>query len=63
MRIGEKYDFAEKNFRGLLAFAVLTDATPPNFTETTFADSHKTAKFTKVFSLESFLLYSIFCLV
>ena len=29
----------------------------PNFAEKTFAYSHKTAKFTKVFSLESLLLY------
>jgi len=30
------------------------DAMPPNFAE---KSSHKTAKFAKVFSLESFLLY------
>ena len=30
-----------------------------NFTEKTFANSHKTAKFAKVFSLKSFPLYSI----
>ena len=29
---------------------------PPNFAEKTFTNSHKTAKFAKVFSLESFLL-------
>ena len=52
-----KYDCRE-NFRGLLAFAVGKDATPPNFVEKTFAYSNKTAKFAKVFSLESFLLYS-----
>ena len=33
-------------------------ATPPNFAEKTFANSNKTAKFVKVFSLESFPLYS-----
>ena len=43
----------------MLAFAVLKDAIPPNFTEKTFASSHKTTKSTKVFSLKSFLLYSI----
>ena len=32
---------------------------PPNFVEKTFANSHKTTKFTKVFSLESFPLYSM----
>ena len=39
-----------KNTIGLLAFAVPKDATPPNFTEKTFANSHKPAKFTKVLS-------------
>jgi len=43
----------------LLAFAAPKDAKPPNFMEKTFADSHKTAKFVKVFSLESFPLYGI----
>ena len=32
---------------------------PPNFTEKTFANSHKTVKFAKVFSLESFPLYDM----
>ena len=47
-----KYDFRGENFRGLLTFA-----TPPNFTEKTFTNSHKTTKSSKVFSLESFPLY------
>ena len=47
-----------ENFHGLLAFAVPKDTTPQNFVEKTFANSHKTAKFAKVFSLESFLLNS-----
>ena len=34
-------------------------ATPTNFAVKTFANTHKTSKFAKVFSLESFLLYSI----
>ena len=34
-----------------------TDAMPPNFTEKTFTNSHKTVKFAKVFSLKSFPLY------
>ena len=57
--IGEKYDFQR-----LLAFAAPKDITSPsslNFTEKTFANSHKTAKFTKVFSLKSSPLYSTKC--
>ena len=41
----------------MLAFAAPKDATLPNFTEKTVANSHKTTKFAKVFSLESFPLY------
>ena len=33
------------------------DAMPPNFAEKTFANSHKTLKFAKIFFLESFPLY------
>ena len=51
----------EKNFRRLLTFVAPKDATPPSFAEKTFANRHKTAKFTKVFSLESFPLYSTMC--
>ena len=36
------------------------DATLPNFLEKNFVNSHKTAKFMKIFSLESFLLYGMF---
>ena len=53
---------AAENFRGrkLLRIApVPKDATPPNFAEKTFVNSHKTAKFVKVFSLEHFPLYGI----
>ena len=57
--IGEKYNFCGENLHGLLNFAMPKDATPPNFTEKTFANSHKTTKFAKVFSLESFQLYGI----
>ena len=32
---------------------------PPNFTEKTFTDGSQTSKSVKVFSLESFPLYSI----
>ena len=35
------------------------DATLPNFLEKNFVNSHKTAKFVKIFSLESFLLYTV----
>ena len=51
--------FLQENFYGLLAFAAPKDAMPPNFAEKTFTNSHKIAKFTKVFSLESFPLYGI----
>ena len=44
LRIGEKYDFREENFHELLTFAIPKDATPPNFVEKTFANSHKNAK-------------------
>ena len=46
-RIGEKYDFRGENFHRLLTCATPKDATLPNFTEKTFANSHKTAKFAK----------------
>ena len=55
-RIG---DFCGENFRGLLACAAPKDTTLPNFAEKTYANSHKTAKFAKVFSFESFPLYDI----
>ena len=63
-RIDEKYDFRGEKFCGLLTFAVPKDATPPNFAEKTFSDSHKTPKFANVFSLESFTLYgSCYCVL
>ena len=46
-------NFRGENFRGLLTSAAPKDATPPNFAEKTFVNPHKTAKFAKVFSLES----------
>ena len=58
-QIGEKYDFRGENFHRLLAFAVPKDATPQHFAEKTFMNSHKTTKFTKVFSLKSFPLYGM----
>ena len=35
------------------------DITPPNFAKKTFTNSHKTLKYAKVFSLESFPLYTV----
>ena len=46
-----------ENFHRLLGYTVPKDASPPNFMKKTFVNSHKTAKFTKVFSLKSFPLY------
>ena len=40
--------FVEKTHR-LLAFAAPKDGTAQNFAEKTFTNSHKTAKFVKVF--------------
>ena len=57
-RIGEKYNFREKTL-WISCFAIPKDATCPNFAENTFTNSHKTAKFVKVFFLESFPLYGI----
>ena len=47
--IGEKYNFCGENLHRLLAFAMPKDATPQNFTEKTFANSHKTTKFAESF--------------
>ena len=58
LRIGEKYDFLRRKLSRIVTFAAPKDATLSNFTEKTFANSHKNAKFVKVFSLESFPLYS-----
>ena len=51
--IGEKDNFHREKFRGLLVFVMPKGATPPSFTEKTFKNSHKTAKFVKVFSFGS----------
>ena len=51
-------DFHGENFRGLLAFDAPKDTTPLNFTEKTFANSHKTVNFAKFFSLKVFPVYS-----
>ena len=60
-QIGKKYDFCGENFHRLLACAVLKDPTPPKFHGENFMNSHKTAKFAKVFSLKSFPLYGTLC--
>ena len=64
LQIGEKYDFRGENFRRLLVFSMPKDVMPQNFAEKTFANTHKTLKFVKVFSLENFPLYSsyLFCM-
>ena len=56
LQIGGKYDFHKENFCSLV---LPKDTTPPNFVEKTFTNSHKTLKFAKVFSLETFSLYGI----
>ena len=48
-----------KYFHGESFQELLACATPPNFVEKTFANSHKNVKFAEVFSLESFPLYGI----
>ena len=50
-------NFCEENFCGLARLCSTKGRHSPNFAEKTFTNSHKTAKFTKIFSLESFPLY------
>ena len=57
-KLVEKKIFAEKTFADCLLVPP-KDTMVPNFLENTFANSHKTSKFVKVFSLESFPLYGI----
>ena len=45
--------FSRRKLWRLLAFAAPKDATLPNFGEKTFANSHTTVKFVKVFSLKT----------
>ena len=49
----------EKTFTDRLKQIIGGCGTPPNFAEKTFVDGSQTSKSTKVFSLESFLLYGI----
>ena len=53
-----KIQFLQRKLSPIARFCSTKGATPPNFMEKTFANSHKTAKFVKVFSLKGFLLYS-----
>ena len=54
-----KLGFCGENFRGLLACTAHCQLSLQTIIEKTFADRYKTAIFAKVFSLESFPLYSI----
>ena len=58
-RIGGKMEFRGENFRGLLASTAYCRPSLQTIAEKTFAERHKTAKFAKVYSLESFPLYCI----
>ena len=59
-QIGEKIRFSLRKLSWIAHFCRAKECHAQNFAEKTFAYSHKTTKFTKVFSLESFLLYGIF---
>ena len=50
-------------FRGLLAHTVYCRLSLQTITEKIFVDRHKTASFTKVFSLDSFPLYGMYCVI
>ena len=52
-------EFRRENFRGLLACTAYCRPSLQTIVEKSFTDWHKTAKFAKVFSLESFPLYVI----
>ena len=56
-KLAEKCDFHGETFADC-SLVLQTDTKPPNLMEKTIANSHKTLKFTKVFSLESFPLYN-----
>ena len=55
----EKWHFAEKTFMRLLARTTYCQSSLQTIMEKTFAERHRTVEFVKVFSLESFPLYSI----
>ena len=52
-KLSREKTFEEENFRGLSLCRAKGHHTP-NFVEKTFRNSHKTAKFAKVFSLEKY---------
>ena len=52
-----KIRFSRRKHLRIARFCLAKGCHTPKFVEKTFAYSHKTAKFTKVFSLKSFLLY------
>ena len=52
-----KIRFSRRKLSQIACFCSTKGATPPNFAEETFVNSHKTMKFVKVLSLESFPLY------
>ena len=57
-RIGENKSFTKKTFAAC-SLGATKNAMPPNFVEKTFTDSHKTSKFTKIFSLKSIPLWGV----
>ena len=56
----QKIRFSRRKLSWIACLCRAKECHAPNFTEKTFANSHKTTKFAKVFSLESFPLYSSF---
>ena len=57
--MGEKYNFREENFRGLLTSAAPKDAMPPKFRGENFHESPQNHEICESFSLESFPLYGM----
>ena len=57
---GWKIRFAERNISWVARWCRCQKTHTLNFAEKTFANSYKTSKFVKVFSLKSFPLYSNF---
>jgi len=60
VRIAENMIFVEKTFAGCLLLPCQRTLHPQILWRKLLANSHKTVKFAKVFSLESFSLYSMF---
>ena len=53
-----KIQFTQRNLSWIACFCCAKECHTPNFTEKIFTNSYKTVKFVKVFSLDSFPLYS-----